>query len=207
MTDPLKLAVFVSGGGTTLQNLLDRSSAGTLAAKVVLVVASRADAYGLERAELANMPTALIGRKSYADAAAFSAANFAAVRAAGAQLVCLAGYLQRLTIPPDFRHRVMNIHPSLLPAFGGPGMYGHHVHEAVLARGVKVSGCTVHFADDEYDSGPIIVQLTVPVLDVDTPDTLAERVFYAECEAYPEAIELFRQGRLRVEGRCVRIAR
>ena len=108
-------------------------------------------------------------------------------------------------IPPEFAGRVMNIHPALIPAFCGKGYYGHHVHEAVLAAGVKLTGCTVHFADNEYDHGPIIVQKAVPVLDDDTPETLAARVFEMECEAYPEAIELFAAGRLVVEGRRVRI--
>jgi phosphoribosylglycinamide formyltransferase 1 len=126
-----------------------------------------------------------------------------AVRHANPDLVCLAGWLHLLPIPDDLRHRVLNIHPSLLPAFGGKGMYGRHVHEAVLAYGAKVSGCTVHFADDSYDTGPILVQKCVPVLTGDTPDTLAARVFAAECEAYPEAIRLIAAGGVTVEGRRV----
>jgi folate-dependent phosphoribosylglycinamide formyltransferase PurN len=117
----------------------------------------------------------------------------------------MAGFLQLITIPEDFQHRVMNIHPALIPAFSGKGFYGHHVHEAALAMGVKVSGCTVHFADNQYDHGPIILQRVVPVLDDDTPDTLAARVFEQESEAYPEAIRLFADGRLTVEGRRVRV--
>jgi folate-dependent phosphoribosylglycinamide formyltransferase PurN len=125
------------------------------------------------------------------------------VRQFDPQLVCLAGWLHLLPIPPDFHQRVLNIHPALLPAFGGKGMYGHHVHEAVLSYGAKVSGCTVHFADNTYDTGPILVQRCVPVLDGDTPDALAARVFAAECEAYPEAIRLMAEGRVKVEGRRV----
>ena len=117
----------------------------------------------------------------------------------------MAGFLQLVLIPEDFRNRVFNIHPALIPAFCGKGYYGHRVHEAVLASGAKVSGCTVHFADNEYDHGPIIVQRTVPVLDDDTAETLAQRVFVEECEAYPEAIRLFAEGRLRIEGKRVRI--
>jgi phosphoribosylglycinamide formyltransferase-1 len=120
-------------------------------------------------------------------------------------LVCLAGFLQLISIPEDFQGRVMNIHPALIPAFCGKGFYGHHVHEAVLAYGVKITGCTVHFCDNQYDHGPIILQRAVPVLDDDTPDSLAARVFQQECEAYPEAIRLFAEGRLRIEGRRVRI--
>jgi phosphoribosylglycinamide formyltransferase-1 len=199
----LRLAVLLSGSGRTLQNLLDRSADGRLPARVVLVVSNRTDAYGLVRAERADVPTAVVERKGFADRDAFSAAVFDHCRQAGAELVCLAGFLQLLRIPDDFTHRVLNIHPALLPAFGGKGMYGHHVHEAVLASGAKVSGCTVHFADNEYDRGPIVLQREVEVRDDDTPDTLAARVFAAECEAYPEAIRLFAEGRLRVEGQGV----
>jgi phosphoribosylglycinamide formyltransferase-1 len=133
----------------------------------------------------------------------FSDRVFDAVRSFAPDAVCLAGWLHLVRIPPDFRHRVLNIHPALLPAFGGKGMYGRHVHEAVLASGAKVSGCTVHFADDTYDTGPILVQKAVPVLDDDTPETLASRVFAAECDAYPEAIRLVGEGRIEVIGRRV----
>jgi phosphoribosylglycinamide formyltransferase 1 len=205
MSHPIRLAVLVSAGGTTLQNLLDRIADRRLAARIELVIGSRPDAYALERARRAGVPTALVARKAFASRDAFSAANFDLCRRCGADLVCLAGYLQLLTIPDDFRHRVLNVHPALLPAFGGLGMYGHHVHEAVLAHGAKVSGCTVHFADNEYDHGPIVVQKAVPVLDDDDADALAQRIYGQECEAYPEAIALFAAGRLRVEGRRVRV--
>jgi phosphoribosylglycinamide formyltransferase 1 len=127
------------------------------------------------------------------------------VRRSGADLVVLGGFLKRIVIPPDFTNRVTNIHPGLIPAFCGDGMYGHHVHEAVIAYGAKVSGCTVHFADNQYDHGPVILQKAVPVLDDDTPDTLAARVFQAECEAYPQALQWIAAGRVRVEGRRVRV--
>src|SRR5262245_33796535 len=170
MKDPLRLAVLLSGGGTTLQNLLDRSADGRLAARVVQVVSSKADAHGLVRAQQAGIPATVAERKAFASREAFSAAVFAPCRAAGADLVCLAGFLQLVLIPPDFLGRVMNIHPALIPAFCGKGFHGRHVHEAVLAAGVKVSGCTVHLADNEYDQGPIILQRPVPVLDEDTPE-------------------------------------
>jgi phosphoribosylglycinamide formyltransferase 1 len=205
MPQPIRLAVLVSAGGTTLQNLLDRIADGRLAARITRVVASRPDAYALQRARRAGVPTAVVARTDHPDRDAFSAAIFEQCRAAGAELVCLAGFLQLLTIPADFTHKVLNIHPALLPAFGGKGMYGHHVHEAVLAYGAKVTGCTVHFADNEYDHGPVVVQRAVPVLDGDDADTLAARVYEQECEAYPEAIHLFAAGRLRVEGRRVRV--
>jgi phosphoribosylglycinamide formyltransferase-1 len=197
MTRPLPIAVLLSGSGRTLQNLLDRSADGRLPARVVLVVSNKVDAYGLERARKAGVPTAVVDRKSFSDRDAFSAAVFDHCRRAGAELVCLAGFLQLLRIPDDFAGRVMNIHPALLPMFGGQGMYGRRVHEAVLASGAKESGCTVHFADNVYDHGPIVLQRTVDVRPDDTPDTLADRVFAAECEAYPEAIRLVAEGKLR----------
>ena len=205
MKSPVRLAVLLSGGGTTLQNLLDHIADGRLQAEVALVVSSRADAFGLTRAEQAGVPTAVVGPRNYASGEQFSHRIFDLCRHARADLVCLAGFLQLLRIADDFQARVMNIHPSLIPAFCGKGFYGQHVHEAALAYGVKISGCTVHFADNAYDHGPIILQRTVPVLDDDTPETLAARVFVEECQAYPEAIRRFAEGRLRLEGRRVRI--
>jgi phosphoribosylglycinamide formyltransferase-1 len=204
-TEALRLAVLVSAGGTTLQNLLDRCADGRLRAHVVLLVSSAATAFALERAHKAGVSSAVVERKQCATRAEFSERIWDLCRAAGAELVCMAGFLQLVQIPEDFRLRVLNIHPSLIPAFCGKGYYGHHVHEAVLAYGAKISGCTVHFADNEYDHGPIVLQRPVPVLDDDTPDTLAARVFEQECEAYPVAIRLMAEGKLRVEGRRVRI--
>src|SRR5262249_19799146 len=168
-------------------------------------ISSVADAFALERARKADVPGAVVNRKEAGSAAEFSRRTFDLCREARAELVCMAGFLQLLPVPDDFLGRVMNIHPALIPAFCGKGFYGPRVHEAVLAAGVKVTGCTVHFADNQYDHGPIILQRPVPVLDDDTPDTLAARVFKEECEAYPEAIRLFAEGRLRIEGRRVRI--
>lgn len=182
------IAVLLSGGGTTLQNLIDRAADGSLPVDIVQVVSSREGVAGIDRARRAGLPVEVIRRRDFADIDGFSAANFRRCRDAGAKLVCLAGYLQLLRIPEDFRGRVINIHPSILPAFGGKGMYGQHVHEAALAHGVKVSGCTVHFVDDQYDHGRIIAQRAVPVLDDDTPATLAARVFEQECQVYPEVI-------------------
>jgi phosphoribosylglycinamide formyltransferase-1 len=198
--------VLLSGSGTSLQNLLDRCADGRLAARVVLVVSNKTDAFGLERARQAGVPTAVVDRKSCGTREEFSRQIFEHCRAAGTDLVCLAGFMQLLHIPDDFQLRVMNIHPALIPAFCGKGYYGHHVHEAVLAYGVKVTGCTVHFADNIYDHGPIILQRVVDVRDDDTPESLAERVQAAEREAYPEAIGLFGAGRLQIDGRRVKIA-
>jgi phosphoribosylglycinamide formyltransferase-1 len=201
MPEPIRLVALLSGGGTTLQNLLDRITAGTLPARITGVVSSRTDAFGVTRAERAGLPVGVVPwgprRPTFADEV------WTAVRTYRPDLVCFAGWLHLLPIPADFRHKVLNIHPSLLPAFGGKGMYGQRVHEAVLDYGAKVSGCTVHFADDTYDTGPILVQKCVPVEAGDTPDTLAARVFRAECDAYPEAIRLIAEGRVTVQGRRV----
>jgi formyltetrahydrofolate-dependent phosphoribosylglycinamide formyltransferase len=200
-----RLAVLLSGGGTTLQNILDHIDAGKLDARVCCVISSRADAYGLERARRHGVPAVTIVRKDYPDSASFNASVWGEIRKHGADLVVLAGFMCLLEIPPDFANRMMNVHPALIPAFCGKGMYGHHVHQAVIAYGVKVSGATVHFVDTEYDHGPIILQEAVPVLENDTPDTLADRVQAKERELYPRAIQLFAENRLRVEGRHVRI--
>ncbi len=198
----VRLVVLISGAGTTLQNLVDRIARGQLAAEIVHVISSRAGALGVERARQAGLPVTVVERRGRTNAE-FQQRVWEAIRAAAPDLVCLAGWLHLLSIPPDYRYRVLNIHPTLLPAFGGKGLYGRHVHEAVLAAGVKVSGCTVHFADETYDTGPIIVQRCVPVRDDDTPETLAARVFAAECEAYPEAIRRVASKRWRIEGRRV----
>ena len=205
MQHPVRLAVLLSGSGSTLQNLLDRIAAGTLPAQVVVVVASRSDAYGFERARLAGIPARVVARKEYADVERFNDALHAALEPYAADLVVLGGFLSLFQPRTRYAGRVMNIHPALIPAFCGAGFYGDKVHRAVLESGVRISGCTVHFADDQYDHGPIILQGTVPVLDDDTPETLAARVHTLERELYPEAIRLWAEGRLRIEGRRVRI--
>ena len=207
---PLNLAVLVSGSGTTLQNLLDVIARGELAAAVRVVVGSRPGLKGTDRATAADIPVAVVDRRAFDTPAAFSRAVFAQIDRAGVggvgvDLVCLAGWLCLLDVPERWAGRVVNIHPALLPGFGGRGMFGRRVHQAVLDHGCKLSGCTVHFVDNEYDAGPIILQRACPVLDDDTPESLAARVFEQECAAYPEAIRLFQQDRLDVEGRRVRI--
>jgi phosphoribosylglycinamide formyltransferase-1 len=198
----IRLAVLVSAGGTTLQNLIDCIAAKTLEAEIVSVISSRPGVYGLVRAEKAGLPHQVVPRKGLS-LEQFGESMYRVLRTLQPDLVCLAGFLEFLPIPTDFTHRVMNIHPSLIPAFCGKGFYGHYVHQAVLDSGVKVTGCTVHFADNEFDHGPIILQKPVPVLDEDNAETLAQRVFKAECEAYPEAIKWFAQGRIQVVGRRV----
>ena len=205
MANPIRLGVLLSGGGRTLENILDHIRAGELAADVAIVIASRPGIRGIEVGKAAGVPTHLVRPKEYPGVQAYSDAMVKLLDDARVDLVLLAGFLSYWIIPQRYLGRVMNIHPALLPSFGGKGMYGHHVHEAVLARGCKVSGCTVHFVDNEYDEGPIILQRAVPAYAEDTPDDLAARVFEQECIAYPEAIRLFSEGRLRVEGGVVRI--
>jgi phosphoribosylglycinamide formyltransferase-1 len=202
---PLRLVVLISGGGTTLRNLIEKIAAGQLDARIELVVSSNAAAPGLQFACDAKFPTQVIEQRGFESNEAFSAAIFAACSAASPDLVAMGGFLKLIVIPPDFENRVVNIHPALIPAFCGHGFYGPRVHEAVLEYGAKLSGCTVHFVDNRYDHGPILLQRAVPVLDDDTPQTLAARVFAAECEAYPDALRLIGAGRVRIEARRVHI--
>ncbi len=176
-----KVAVLLSGSGRTLDNFHERILAGTLQAEIKVVISNIADALGLVKAEGYGYP-------------AFHAVGNAAVNTILAgydiELITLAGYLKLYQPPGQLKQRVLNIHPSLIPSFCGDGFYGHHVHEAVKARGCTVSGCTVHFANEVYDEGPIVVQKCVALDDADTPDDIADKVFAAECEAFPEAINL-----------------
>jgi phosphoribosylglycinamide formyltransferase-1 len=205
MSPPLKLAVLVSGGGTTLQNLLDVITAGQLDAEVRVVIGSKPGIKGLQRAADARVMNFVVQRSDFESLEAFSAQVFKLIEDAEADLVVLGGWLSLLRIPPSYIGRVINIHPALLPSFGGKGMYGRRVHEAAIAHGCKISGCTVHFVDDTYDNGPIILQRTCPVEDDDTPESLAARVFEQEKIAYPEAIRLFQRGALKIDGRRVRV--
>lgn len=200
----LRLAVLLSGTGRTLENLLGEIAAGRLDATVAVVVSSRPGVRGLEIAAAAGVPVLTVPRRAYASQAAFSAAIYAALAPPAPDLVLLAGFLSRIDVPEHYRGRIMNIHPSLLPLFGGRGYYGSRVHRAVLESGMKVSGCTVHLVDTDYDAGPIVLQRCVPVLDDDTPETLGARVFAEECRLYPEAVRLYAAGRLVVDGARVR---
>lgn len=205
MTKRINLGVLISGGGNTLQNFIDHIEIGKLPATIQIVISSKPDVSGLDRARKHNLRTAVIPSANYTDIDAFSRAITAELDKYPIDLVTLAGFVHFYNIPEKYHGKVMNIHPGLIPAFCGHHYYGKKVHEAVINYGAKVSGCTVHFADNMYDNGPIIIQRTVPVLENDTPDTLAARVFQEECEAYPEAIRLFAEGRLKIEGRKVRI--
>ncbi|MCP4377284.1 MAG: phosphoribosylglycinamide formyltransferase [bacterium] len=201
----IKIAALISGGGRTVLNIAEEITAGRLDAEIVTVIASR-QCKGIDRCRDAGMEVHLVALKEMPDAQAYSEAITKILDQAGVDLVIMAGFLSLWTIPPKYAGKVMNIHPALLPSFGGKGMYGHHVHHAVLQRGCKVSGCTVHFVDNEYDSGPIIVQKCVPAYDSDTADDLADRVFVQECKAYPEAIALFADGKLTADAQIVRIS-
>jgi len=201
----LRLGVLISGTGRTLANLLRAATTGDIPAQVCLVVSSRRDAPGNEIAREHGVPLVVVDARDVRGVEAFSRAVYQALDRYRVDLVAMAGFLRRLSIRPDYVGRIMNIHPSLLPLFGGKGMYGQRVHQAVLAAGVKVSGCTVHFVDEEYDAGPIILQSCVPVLEDDTPESLAARVFAEECRLYPEAIRLYAAGCLRIEGKRVRV--
>jgi len=207
MPGKLKVGVLVSGGGTNLQAIIDHAKDGRLDAEVVVVISDVGDAFALERARSAGIPAAFINPRDYPDRNPFNRALIEKLREHEVELVALAGYL-RITsdeFVDAFEGRIMNIHPSLIPSFCGKGMHGLRVHQAALDCGVKVTGCTVHFVTKEVDAGPIIIQRTAPVMDDDTAETLSARVLEQEHEAYSEAIQLFGQGRLRVEGRRVRV--
>jgi phosphoribosylglycinamide formyltransferase-1 len=196
---PIRLGVLISGGGTTLMNILEHIKQGRLNAEVAVVICSRSTVTGVEKAKKARLKVKIIRKKDFPDVDEFSRRIEEELVAGDVDLVVQGGWLCLWKIPARYENRVMNIHPALLPSFGGQGMWGHHVHEAVLAAGCKVSGCTVHFCTNEYDKGPIIVQRACEVKNSDTPETLAARVFDAECIAYPEAIRLFAEGKLHVQ--------
>jgi formyltetrahydrofolate-dependent phosphoribosylglycinamide formyltransferase len=201
----VRLGVLISGGGTTLVNILEYIKEGTLNAEVPVVISSRSKVAGVERAKNAGLDVKILRKKDYPDIDEFSRQIEQTLVAANVDLVIQGGWLCLWKIPQRYENRVMNIHPALLPSFGGQGMWGHHVHEAVLKAGCKISGCTVHFCTNEYDKGPIIVQRSCPVKDDDTPDTLAVRVFKQECIAYPQAIKLFAEDKLTVQNGIVKV--
>jgi phosphoribosylglycinamide formyltransferase 1 len=200
----LQVAVLLSGEGTSLENLFEQIEAG-LPARIAVVIASKRDAGGLARATRRGVPAIAVARRDHRDVGAFNDALHAELARYEIDLVALLGFLSPFEPRERFAGRVINVHPALIPAFSGRGFYGHRVHEAVLEAGVKVTGATVHFADDEYDHGPILLQEAVAVREDDTPDTLAARVQAVERRLVPEAIRLIAEGRIAVEGRRVRI--
>ncbi|MBM44390.1 MAG: phosphoribosylglycinamide formyltransferase [Phycisphaerae bacterium] len=197
MNTTLHIAACISGGGRTLMNIQDRIEDGALDASIDLVIASRPDCKGVERARDRGFDVMVAESGDHASDLLDPDSH---------DLVCLCGWLKHLRIDDWMHGRVMNIHPALLPAFGGKGMFGDHVHAAVLEAGVPVTGCTVHFVNEAYDEGPIILQRACPVEDGDDAERLAERVFALECEAFPEAIAMFAEGRLSLADDRVRIA-
>lgn len=203
MSGQLSIAVWISGGGTTLRNILEKINAGLLQLDVKLVIASKASAAGLEYAREAGIAEMVIRKPDFPHPEDYSQAMFEPCREAGVDFVVMGGFLKHVLIPKDFENRVLNIHPSLIPAFCGHGMFGHHVHDAVIAYGAKVSGCTVHFVDNDFDHGPIILQRTVSVYPEDQASDLAARVFQAECEAYPTVLQWLEAGRITVKDRKV----
>jgi len=206
MPKKIKLAVLISGTGRSLKNMINRIKEGSLDAEVKLVVSSSSCARGLQYAEEEVIPIAILERPAFKSQGEFSTAIFDACRNAQVDYVAMAGYIKFLDIPDDFTNRVLNIHPSLVPAFCGKGYYGEHVHSKALEYGVKITGCSVHFVDHKYDNGPVILQKVVEVLETDTIVSLNDRVFDAEREAYPQAIQLLAEGRVNVAGRIVKIA-
>jgi phosphoribosylglycinamide formyltransferase 1 len=207
---PLSIAALVSGHGrgTNLGALIAACADGTVDGRMAVVIGTRADAPALDRARAEGVPVAVVSPRKYEqDDEAYGAAILRVLARHDVGLLCLAGYMRRLpsAVLAKYINKVMNVHPALLPLFGGQGMYGERVHAAVLESGMKVSGCTVHFVDEQYDTGPIIVQTAIPVLEGDTPDSLGARVLYEEHRAYVRAVQLFAQGRLRIDGRRVRV--
>jgi phosphoribosylglycinamide formyltransferase-1 len=203
--DPLRVAVLLSGAGTTMEALCERIDAGDVPARVVAAISSKSHAGGLARAADRGIPAAAIPRKAFPEVRAFNDAIHAELARHEVDLVACLGFLSPFELRGRYEGRALNTHPALIPAFCGKGFYGRRVHEAVIASGVKLSGATVHFVDEEYDHGPIILQESVPVLDDDTPDALAARVQAVERRIVPEAVRLFAEGRLVIEGRRVRV--
>ena len=203
----VRIAVLCSGGGTNLQALIDAQEAGQIDGEIVLVLSNASKAYALERARKHGIEAKFISKKQAGSDEAFNDAILAELRRVRAELVVLAGYLPIVgaQVVRAYEHRIINIHPALIPSFCGPGMYGHHVHEAVLAYGAKISGATTHFVDEQVDHGGVIMQASVPVLEDDTPDTLAARVLTVEHRILPESVSLFCAGKLGVDGRRVHV--
>jgi phosphoribosylglycinamide formyltransferase-1 len=205
----IRIAVLVSGKGrgTNFQAILDAVADGRIDGEMAVLVATKPESGAVQRATEAGVPVEIVSPKAFDDDEEYYAVLSDTLDRYDPDLVCLAGYMRK--IPPEivasYRGRMMNIHCALVPMFCGPGMYGHRVHEAAIEYGVKFSGCTVHLVDENYDTGPVILQRAVPVYDDDTADTLAERVLEEEHVAYAKAVQLFAQGRLKIEGRRVTV--
>ncbi|MBN2381932.1 phosphoribosylglycinamide formyltransferase [bacterium] len=199
------MGVLISGSGTNLQAIIDQCALGNVPASLAFVASNKASAFGLERARQSGIPAFHISTKTHGSQQAVETEIFRLVRLYHVQLLCLAGYLKKVSswLIERMPHQIINIHPGILPFMGGDGLYGHHVHERVLELGLKISGVTIHFVDEQYDHGAIIAQECVPVLPEDTADTLAQRVLALEHQLYPRVISLFARNKIRLEGRKV----
>lgn len=197
-----RIGVLVSGGGSNLQSIIDSIEDGKLEAEIAVVISNKPDVFALERATRHGIPAVVINHRDYSNVQEFTRAILNSLKESQVDLVCLAGFLRILDrmLTDAYPNRVLNIHPALLPAFGGKGMYGHHVHEAVITSGTKYSGATVHMVTPETDVGPIILQGIVEIFDTDTPESLAEKVLKIEHQIYPEAIKLVLEERIVIDG-------
>ena len=199
----MNIAVFASGRGSNFQSILNAIDAGILPAQVVVLISNKSDAGAMEIARAHNIPTQHLSQKMFSSEEALAKAMLDVLKKKQTEFIVLAGYLKKIPaqVIRQYRNRIINIHPALLPLFGGDGMYGHRVHESVLASGEKVSGATVHLVDEEYDRGPIVMQKTVDIVPDETPDSLAAKVLKIEHEIFPLALKAFAEGRIKVEGR------
>ena len=203
--ESLRIGVLLSGNGTSLENLLAHIDSGEVPGRIAVVISSRADAFGLERARRRGIPALTVSRREHPDLNDFNDALHDALAPYDVELVALLGFLSLFQLRGRYEGRALNVHPALIPAFSGTGFYGRRVYEAVLASGVKLTGATVHFTDDEYDHGPILLQEAVPVQAEDTAETLAERVTEIERRLVPEAIRLIAEGRVEIKDGTMRI--
>ncbi len=206
-TNMFSISVLISGGGTTLKNLIAVQNSGTANWKISSVISNNPGVKGLAFAEAEGIPHCVVNHRDYSGEEEFSAAVYAAIENFGAapDLIVMGGFLRKLNIPAPYTNKIINIHPSLIPSFCGKGNYGSRVHQSVIEYGCKLTGCTVHFVDNQYDHGPIIAQRGVPVANDDTPQSLAARVFVAECELLPEVISMISAGCVSLSGRTVQI--
>ncbi|MBN2410353.1 phosphoribosylglycinamide formyltransferase [candidate division KSB1 bacterium] len=206
--EPIRLAVFASGRGSNLESIMNNIKACRLDAKIVVVISNNSKSGALELAVNNKVAAHHISRLQFETEESYINHLLEVLKKCDTQLVILAGYMKKVPVKiiQTYKHRILNIHPALLPSFGGKGLYGKYVHEAVLEYGCKVSGATVHIVDEEYDTGPPVYQQCVPVLNDDSPETLAARILKVEHEIYPKAIQLFAEGRVTVHGRKTIIA-
>lgn len=200
----MNIGVFASGRGSNFQAILDAIHQRVLSARVSLLLSNKSDAGALEIARAHQIPAVHLSQKHFADEPSFAAAMVQLLKEHDVQIIALAGYLKKIpvSVVREYRNRILNIHPALLPSFGGHGMYGHFVHEAVIASGAKLSGATVHLVDEEYDRGPIVLQKSVPVERGDTPESLAAKVLRVEHEIFPLALQAFVEDRVIINERA-----